>query len=185
MTYTKEKRYLVSGFYDYGQVDVLISQSGKINLYSIEGADEYIVPSETSAFFVDKQAYEDYKSSQIPTNIEHVKQYLQYLYANEDDERLKEILPPRLYACYHKGYWNTIYFKYHEFDKIKKAISGLLEIGTHTIRPSQVDYITYLAGNKTELHLTSGKVITSDDETEKIIIKAMFGGNASGKYLDR
>ena len=185
MTYTKEKRYLVSGMYDYGQVDVLVSQSGEIKLWSVEDDEEYSSPSNDEVFFVDKETYEDYKASQKPANIEQIKKYLHYIFVNEDIEKLKEILPGRLYRCYKDGYQNSFHFMYQDFEKIKKAIGGLLEIGPHTIRPSEVVCVTHLKDNKTEICLSNGKIITSDDEIERTIINAMFGGNVTGKYLNR
>ena len=181
MTYTKEKRYLVEGTYDYEQVDVLISQSGEIKLWSLEDEEEYSAPTGKCAFFVDKQAYEAHKAGLIPTDIEKIKNYLHHLFTHEDDNALKEVLPARLFRCYQKGYWSSHHFNSEEFEKIKKAIGGLLEIGPHTIRPSQVDCVTYVDLYKTELRLSSGKIITSDNETERLIIKAMFGGNTTGK----
>lgn len=182
MTYTKEKRYLVEGMYDYGQVDVLISQSGEIKLWSTEGDDEYAPPCKSCVFFVDKQAYEAHKAGLKPTNIEQIKSYLHHLFTHEDDNALKEVLPGRLFNCYQKGYWNSFHFKHEEFGKIKKAIGGLLEIGPHTIRPSDVTRVTYCKGYKTMLRLKCGEIITSDDDIERLIIKAMFGDNASGTF---
>ena len=185
MAYTKEKKYLVSGYYGPEAVDVLVGESQVVELWSNEGDDEYIKPGLKDRFFDSLEKAYLYLDSIIPKNKDRIKEYLKYLYDCDDFESLEEILPQHLYKDFRKGRTCFKTLDRFQWEKIREALGGRLIINAHSIRPSDVVTVTSLADNRRELVLSNGEKIVSTDDIECRIIDSVFRHYTSGTYINR
>lgn len=186
MNLTKEKRWLAEGLYDVCEVDAVVQEDGKIFMYSYDG-DEFLHPSQKDFFSTSKKEAEEYAKSIIPENAEQVKNYLRLLHEQDNDEELEKFLPSSILKCYKEHFSSVISLTYSEFQQIRSAIGGIINIGGYSFRPDMIHSVRYI-GNKSEdmiVVLTNGKEVPTRNTVERIIIKAVVCDNYSGLHFKK
>lgn len=186
MNYTKEKRWLAEGLYDVCEVDAVVQEDGKIFMYSYDG-DEFLHPSKKDFFSTSKKEAEEHAKTIIPENAEQIKEYLNLLHQHDDEEELKKFLPNPILKCYKEYVSSAISFTYSEFQQVKSAIGGIINIGGYAFRPDMIHSVRYI-GDKSEdmiVILTNGKEVHTRNTVERIIIKAVVCENNSGLHFKK
>lgn len=183
MNYKKEERYMVVGFHNPDLVDVIVSESGKVELYKLKEGGYYEIAIGDELFFSTLQEADRYRESIIPKDLDKYKEYLEYIYENLSDEHLEELLPEGLYNIYKKGLKTYLAFGYKQLEKIKKAIQGLIEIGPYTVKREEITRICFLKDDRVEVKLSNGETLISKDKVEKMILECLYGENCSGVVI--
>ena len=185
MAYTKEKRFLVHKYNKPKEVRALISDCGDPDLFAYEGEEDYYQTDEDYLLFPDLPSAEAHLTIIPPQNSKQVRDYLEYLYECNDDDVIEEFLPSQMFKMFKKGFQSHMNLRRSEWECEKDALSGIIVVGVHSFRPSDIAMVTSLAGNRRELLLANGCVIVVHEDIEVRIIDAVFRHHTSGRYINR
>ena len=176
---------MVYSFNEPERVDVLVDETEKVKLYSLEGYDEYSEPGKETHFFQDELSARQHLESILPKNLDQMKDYLYYLYSESEFTELKKVLPKSMFNCLKEGYDSSVHLTHFEWETVKRALSGHITIEARTIKFSDVVMVTSLSDERRELLLSNGERIVSKESFEQKIIDAVFIHRTAGKYINR
>lgn len=179
-TLKRETRYMVRPYHDAVPVEAMVDETGCVRFFYSQEDDDWYKPFRLR-FFTDREEAENYANSLIPSDMEKVKAYLEYLYEYDDDE-LEKCLPEGIYDAYQKGLKSSCDYSYSQMEQLKSAISGNININAVTFRKEQVSHIKWVKTEgkyKARITLTDGTKVETRDGLEYEIIKAAFNSNHS------
>lgn len=157
----------------------LFNNEGKAIHFSWDLSDDEIqkVYSDVHVFETFEEAKEYLNSIQPTFNKSKVKEYIAWLYGNNKENELKQLLPGSVFVELKRKSFVTRY----DFDTIVSDVAkGVINIDAISIRIDQVSNVCH-GNNCVQLELVNGKKIKTRTELEYAVVKAVFGSNYSGR----
>lgn len=173
MSVEKKIMYLVSDYDEPQEVCVLLDDD-KVIAYGREKALLLSTKVEkgTQLFDTEAQARDFLKSKTPQLDGVDIKGYIWYLYRSD---RLHEVLNERMIELIDRED-SELNVPWEELDKIRMALSGVLNIGATSFMVSDVSCVKY-GKDWLSVILKDGTKITPKTETEIFIIESIFGKN--------
>lgn len=174
MKLEKKTMYVVQGYYEPEEMDVIMNGE-EVFLVSSIGNDDFYSIGENSGVFDTKEEADKFHHNKIPKfDKKEIKEYIEFLFRND---REAEILPEMIIDRFEKGDY-AFQISFHEKNQIKDALRGVLNVDARSFRVSDVSCVKY-GKDWLSVVLRDGEEIVPTNSTEIFIIESVFGNNNS------